>query len=402
MKNKLTYIIILSILLSCTTYNEELKMNLQDYKSLTVETLNTDLKVINIVVNQDAYDNMYENYNEDIEIEAFFNLYKNKELLIENEEIELEVKGSHSAMFSLKSLGIKFESKYKNENNDYNLINPDLLPFHSVEKVKSIRLRNSGNDFLTTMIKDLSYTKLAIDAGLNLDVMYAEQTIVFVNNIFTGIMNMRTEKNKHGLSKLYDVSKNDLTIAKIEHPGIFIKKDGDFDKIDAFVAAIEQNNFDYLINEIEPSNFIDYFIYESYIANWDWPKSNLMFFAIEDGPFRFFLYDLDHANELYIDESPSHFIHSEISNIGTDLFDVLYSNQNFKMQYDARWDELINSGLLSPGRFNSIVDNYKENIEKEMPFHLKKHKTLETLTEWYLSIDELKNNFEERVNYLKQ
>ena len=400
MKFKILFLIVLNILFSCTTYTEEFKEVSPDYKTLTIENFDTNLKVVNIVVNQAEFDNMYVKYDEDIEIEAEFNLYKNQELLIENERIELEVKGSHSAQFALKSLGIKFESKYKNENNNFNLINPELLPFHSVEKIKSIRLRNSGNDFIGTMIKDMSYTKLAIEAGLNIDVMYAEQAVVFVNNTFLGIMNIRTEKNKHGLSKLYDVNKNDLTIAKIEHPGIFIKKDGDFNKIDNFVTAIEQRDFDYLINEIEPSNFIDYFIYESYIANWDWPKSNLMFFAIEDGPFRFFLYDMDHANTLHIDETPSSFIHSEISNIGTDLFDVLYSNQEFKTQYDTRWNELISSGLLSSNNFNAIVNNYKSNIEKEMRIHLDKYNTFNTLTEWYISIDELKANFKEREKYI--
>ena len=400
MKNSIITLFIMGLFVSCTTYKDDLKIPKQDYKTITVESVNTDLKIVNIVVDQDAFDNMYSNYTENIEIEAYFNLYKNNELLIENEEIELEIKGSHSAQFALKSLGIKFESKYKNENNNFNLINPELLPFHSVEKIKSIRLRNSGNDFLGTMIKDMSYTKLAIEAGLNIDVMYAEQAVVFVNNTFLGIMNIRTEKNKHGLSKLYDVNKNDLTIAKIEHPGIFIKKDGDFNKIDNFVTAIEQRDFDYLINEIEPSNFIDYFIYESYIANWDWPKSNLMFFAIEDGPFRFFLYDMDHANTLHIDEAPSSFIYSEISNIGTDLFDVLYSNQEFKTQYDTRWNELISSGLLSSNNFNAIVNNYKSNIEKEMRIHLDKYNTFNTLTEWYISIDELKADFEERENYI--
>lgn len=51
----------------------------------------------------------------------------------------------------------------------------------------------------------MSYTKLAIEAGLDLDLTYEEQTVVFVNNVFLGVMNLRTEANTSGISRLYDV-----------------------------------------------------------------------------------------------------------------------------------------------------------------------------------------------------
>ena len=402
MKNRIILIGLLALVYSCTTYTDELKITHQDFNKVTVETIKTDLKVINIVVDQSEFDNMYENYKEDIEIVAFFNLYKNNELIIDSEEIELQIKGSFSAKFPLKSLGIKFESKYKNEDNDYNLLNPELYAYHNVEKIKSIRLRNSGNDFEQTMIKDMSYTKLAFEAGLDLDLMYAEQSIVFVNNKFLGIMNIRTEKNKHGISKLYDVSKNDVTIAKIEFSNKLIKKDGDFDKIDNFIEAIEQKNYNYLINEIVPTNFIDYFIFESYISNRDWPYNNVVFFAIEDGPFRFFLFDLDGANNISLDESPLDIIHNDsFDSVMTDLFDVLYANDDFKAQYDSRWDELMSSGLLSSSRFNKIVSYYKSNIENEMHMQVDKYETPVTLSNWYINIEELKANFKAREEFVK-
>ena len=154
---------------ACTKFDEEINFSFDDYKTLTPSNIDTDLKIVNIVVNQDEYDNMYENYTEEIEIIAKFNLYRNKEVLVENKLIELEIKGTHAARYSLKTLGVKFEDVYDNSNHD--LIDPDILPFHSVEKIKAIRLRNSGNDFDVTMVKDISYSKLALSAELNVDLM---------------------------------------------------------------------------------------------------------------------------------------------------------------------------------------------------------------------------------------
>lgn len=391
--------IILGLVFGCTSYDNDIKINVQDYKTLTPENIDTGLKVANLILDQAEFDEMYANYTEDIEIVGMLNLYKNGVTLIENEVVEVKVKGTFSAAFELKSLGIKFDDTYHNE--DRKLINPQALPFHSLDRVKAFRFRNSGNDFKNTMIKDMSYTKLAIDAGLNLDLTYAEQAIVFVNSKFLGVMNIRTEANANGMSTLYGVSKNDITLAKIIEGGILDKKNGDFDRINNFIAAIENDDYNYVSSEIDVNNFIDYMIFESYIGNRDWPKNNVRFFAVNDKPFRFILFDLDLVATQDIDNSPISFINHPIENPITDLFNIMYANEDFRQTYDARFQSLMSSGLFSTSRFNAIVTEYKTNIEHIMPTTINKYSTPETFTEWYLNIEHLKNNFEARENYVQ-
>jgi|TARA_B110000091_G_C13747709_1_gene446252 hypothetical protein len=399
MKQLIYYLLFTVFLFGCANYEDNINFKIQDYKTLTIENIDTNLKVANLILDQSEFEEMYTNYTEDIEIQGLLNLYKNGVTLIENEVIEVEIKGTFSAELKLKSLGIKFKDTYNNE--DRKLIDPDILPFHSLEKVKAFRFRNSGSDFENTMLKDMSYTKLAINAGLNLDLMYSEQTVVFVNNKFLGVMNLRTEANTNGMSRLYKVSKSDITLAKILEGGIVEKKDGDFDRIDDFIAAIDNDDYSYLSNEIDMDNFIDYMIFESYIGNRDWPKNNVRFFAINDGPFRFVLFDLDLVATQEIDSSPMSFINNPIGNPITDLFNIMYANEDFRQTYDARFQYLINSTLLSSVRFNEIVTEYKNNIEYIMPTHINKYSTPKTFTEWYLNIDHLKNNFEARENYVR-
>ena len=100
------------------------------------------------------------------------------------------------------------------------------------------------------MLKDISYTKLAIQANLNLDLMYTEQTVVFINNSFLGIMNLRTESNANGMSGLYNANKSDITLAKIISFGELDKKNGDFNRIDNFMNAIKNEDYNYLKNEV--------------------------------------------------------------------------------------------------------------------------------------------------------
>ena len=397
----IVYILSLIIVVaSCTTYEENIKITVQNYKTLTPENIDTDLKVANLMVDSDEFLNMYQNYSEDIEIEGTLNMYKNGEPLLENEIVEIEIKGTFSASLELKSLGVKFDDTY--DNSEHKLINPKIMPFHSVEKIKAFRFRNSGSDFEDTMLKDIAYTKLAINAGLNLDLSYAEQVVVFVNNEFLGFMNMRTEANTNGVSRLYDVKKNRITLAKIIEGGIVEKKDGDFDRIDRFLEAIDSKNYDDVISEIDKDNFIDYMIYESYIGNRDWPKNNVRFFAIDDGLFRFILFDLDLVSTQNIDASPFAFINNSIDNPITNMFNLLYANDSFKKSYDERFNFLINSNLLSVDKFDAIVTTYKNNIEHVMPTQIEKYSFPKTFTDWYFNLEKLKSNFKKREDYVKK
>lgn len=383
---------------ACTNYNDDIRINVQNHETLTLEKIQTHLKVVNLKLDQNDFEQMYSNHTEEIEIKGVLDLYKEGVLLIENENVEVQIKGTFSAAFPLKSLGIKFEDTYNNQNRK--LIDPELLSFHSLDKVKAFRLRNSGNDFHYTMLKDISYTKLAINAGLNLDLMYAEQTVVFVNGSFLGVMNLRTESNTNGMSRLNSADKKDVTLAKIVEGGIVEKKDGDFDRIDRFLTAISDADYDYVSKEIDIDNFIDYMIFESYIGNRDWPKNNVRFYAVKKGPFRFVLFDLDLAATQNIDGSLTSFINHPIDNPISDLFNIMYSNVEFKNMYNARFKALMNTGVLSSTKFNEIVNQYKSNLEHIMPTQIKKYNVPKTYTDWYINIEHLKNNFREREKHL--
>jgi len=189
MKNLLLLLIPI-LAFSCTSFKEESEPS---KLQMSFNEIETELPVINIQVDQTEFDEMYTKIDQEIEIKGSFNLYRNQELLIEDEEVEIEIKGGFSTKYTLKTLGIKFEDKYNNK--DRSLINPkQVLPHHNIDKIKAIRLRNSGNDFENTMLKDLSLTQLAINANLDLDLTYGEASLVYINGSFYGLLNIRTSQ----------------------------------------------------------------------------------------------------------------------------------------------------------------------------------------------------------------
>ena len=409
MKNIYMYVAFIMFIFGCTKFSEDIDTAFSSAENVKITDLNTSFPVINLELDKDEFDNMYANFEEEIEIEAVLSLYRNNSLEIEEEKVELEIKGSSSAAFSLKSLGVKFDKTF--DNKERKLLNPSIvLPNHSLDKIKAVRLRNSGNDFKETLLKDISYTQLAISAGLDIELMYFEPTIVFVNNSFLGLMNLRSEANRNGMYRLNEVDKDDITLAKIENPGIIVKKNGDFDRIDQLFEAIEIKNTAFLKEEIDLNNFIDYVIFQTHIANIDWPYNNVRLYSVKDKPFRFILFDLDRVNTRQIENHPLTFIQDPysvnneeaIKNPITDLFNILYADTDFKNTYDNRYEELLKNNAFSFSKFNQIIDDNFNAINKYMPLHIDKYSDINSMIEWYRNIELLKAEFKKREEILEK
>lgn len=388
------YLLIYSLFLlsSCSNFSYETDILPKQVPSFEVAT---DLPIVNIKAEPADFDQLMDNPEEDIDIAGTFNLYRNNALIIQNEQVELSIKGGFSLKLPLKSLGVKFEDKY--DNSDRSLINPEVvLPHHNIDKIKAIRLRNSGSDFRNTMLKDLSMTQLAINATLDLDLTYGEPALVYVNEDFYGLMNIRTEANTHGMAGLNGVKKKDITLAKITTRE-FLKKDGDFERIDRFVQAIEQKDIEYIKTELDLPNFIDYMAFESYLGNTDWPHNNARFYAVKDGKFRFVLFDLDKVAWLKMEKSPIDIITKQFPrNILTDLFSVLYEDVDFKTDFDNRLSTLLETEVLSYDKLKIIVEKNAANIRSEIPLQTAKYQVPKSTMFWEVELDKMLILFRER------
>jgi hypothetical protein len=251
------------------------------------------------------------------------------------------------------------------------------------------------------MLKDLSYSHLAINAGLDLDLSYGEAALVYINGDFLGLLNLRTESNTNGMAGLYNVDKDDITLAQMQNPAVDIK-DGDPELIHAFVDAVETKNLSYLRDNIDLTNFIDFVVFQSYIANVDWPYTNVRFYIIKNGKFRFVLFDMDSANWVYLRRSPLEVIESDKENIISDLFLVFYEDEIFKTQFWDRYHELMESGLLSADKFEAIVITHMERISPYMPAQIEKYHFPESMAEWFAEVDNLSSLFERREGLVKK
>lgn len=371
---------------------------LASFDELVPAEMETDLVVIDLEVKQVEFLYMYEQENEllEIDVDGYLTAYRNQEKIIDAAEVEMERKGRTTNETSLKSLGIEFDDPYDNSSRKF-LDAPFVLPQHNIDEINAFRLRNSGNDLGLTMLKDLTYTRMALEAGLDVDIMYGEAAIVFVNGNFLGVMNLRVDSNADGLTTLFQKPKKEVSLVEVYQKGTLLPKNDHFNLNDAYFSAIENEDLDFVKEHTDLSNFMDYCIFETMVANFDWPHNNVRLYAFEEEKYRFLLYDLDLCNTTNLKEPALEFIDSYHDNHITDLFWLLYSDQEFQETYDSRFEEVVSSPKLSVESFEKLVMFHKGRIEEVMEYQIQRHGRPNSMLEWYRQLDILIANYQERM-----
>ena len=121
-----------------------------------------------------------------------------------------------------------------------------------------------------------------------------------------------------------------------------------------------QENYDYLSSIVDIDNFIDYIIFETFVANLDWPANNTRCWQAGDGKWRWMFFDGDAAfNQNGVDPFGNPTLLDVFGNAtytgdylwpsnrrATLLFRKLLENQDFKEQFDVRIGALCMSDFI--------------------------------------------------------
>ena len=403
MKNKshfFQYLLFTFIILASSCSKFEVTEDLGISPSeLTPKNINTNLPIIELIVDQAEFDNMIQNFEQDIEIDGKYTMYDSyPSTIIKSQVISLNIKGRSSEGNPLKSLTVLFDNTVDNKTNPIIVVDK-LLNGHSVDELKKISLRDSGNDFAETMLKDICYTQLAIDMGLDVELGYYQQVQVFVNKNYYGLLNLRTEKSKKALSKLIGAHKGDINIIRISREGNGPEeiefKDGDDAYMQPLIDAAKNHDATALKALLDINSFVDYMVYEDFTGNNDWPNNNVQIHSVLDGKFRFFLYDLDFAGNL-----DKFFAEDDIgSGLLNDMYVTLKNDPDVEPLFIERQHYIYENATLN--HFSKILDINATKIEKDINYNISKFTAPKTKVNWYLNLEEIENQFELRRDKYK-
>ena len=308
-----------------------------------------------------AFAEMLARYDEDVEIDATVTMRRGGREVLAARAAELQVRGNGSAHFAMKSLGVKLDDEYDNADADLMSV-PEVLPGQSLRRLRNFRLRNGGNDFPFTLLKDLGYARMVAAADLRVLPYYGEPAAAFVNGAFYGLVNLRTEGNANAVSRLTGIRKRDLLLAEVNsregaaEPQAFEVKRGDTAVFRALERAIREGRRAEAMALVDEASLIDFVLVHTLFGIGDWPWNNVKAYGERGGRLRFMAFDFDLAAERHLGRGLLYHIRERRPNYLSTLFELALGDPDFERRFWRRRDELIDGGRLSPER---LRDNYR-------------------------------------------
>jgi hypothetical protein len=231
----------------------------------------------------------YEGSNiwEDWERPIHVSLYEDDDLKL-NFNGGTKIFGGWSRAHDQRSLSIFARSRYGTSEIDY-----PLFPQRPYDTYQAFILRNSGNDFLSTNIRDAALTSLMDGSGI--ETQAYRPVVTYINTAYWGIFNMREKMNEHYLASRYNIDADEIDILG-PYNEVIQGSNSDFRTMMLFLESNtldSEENYQIISNQIDIDNFIKYNVAQIYFDNRDWPVNNNKQWRPKNGKWRWMLYDTD-------------------------------------------------------------------------------------------------------------
>jgi hypothetical protein len=309
----------------------------------------------------------------------------NMEYFVEGEAVvsqpcDIAISGGWSRGSSMKSLKVTAKKKYDLMNSfDYS-----FFPSKPGLKYKSILLRNGGNDWSNSMMKD-ALLQMTVAEVLDIEYQSYQPAVHYINGDYYGIINLRERNNTQYVYSNFgwDEEEIDMIERVPNDVGYYQIKAGDTEAIDYVVELASQLPDDEVYAEIaelvDINGLVNYLMPELWTGNWDWPQNNVKGFRyVNDGKFRFVLFDLDGAfststpfatffgKQNYTFDSLHGFDHSLNKNMsGTrrngeikfvTLFKNMLKNETFRKKFIDTFC-VVGGSIFQPSHVKRIIDD---------------------------------------------
>jgi hypothetical protein len=291
-----------------------------------------------------------------------------------SEDCGIAIYGAWSRANPQKSFAVKFKDEYGAKKIEY-----PLFPDFYVTTFKSFVLRNSGNDFYYTHIRDAMMQTLVKD--LDIDYLEYRPATTFINGVYWGIYNIREKINEHYIANRHGIDPDNIDLLEANMSPIL----GDslhYQQLINYISTQDMSTtaaYDYVNTMIDLNECILYFAAQAYYDNRDWPCGNIKYWRerSENGKWRWILYDLDFGFGLYEHGQWEDHIAFMFATNGpsypnppwaTLLQRKLVANRKIKNQFINQIADLLNTNFKSE-RVVNVINRLANHIASEIIKH---------------------------------
>jgi len=329
-----------------------------------------------------------------------------------NIQAGIKIHGNSSRTFSQKTISVYTREKYGTPIIQHKIFdNKPNIP------MKTFLLRNSGNDWGITMFLDAMAHTL-VSGNIDIDVQAYKPAIVFLNGQYWGIHNIREKINKHYFKSNYNIDTKNVDIIEAD---IVSKKmsacSGDMKEYNKLIDFIKthdlavKENYEKINNIIDINEYINYYLTQIYIANRDWPNSNMKCWRekSDKGKWRWLLFDTDlsfgavkgyYETNMINQLLGKNFDKKSHTYWNNQLFSNLCKNKEFKDEFVQRMAVYLNT-VFAKKQVLQVIDSLKRNIEPEVKRNCDKWKGIEyTVSPFYITSHN-PEEWQRHIDYIK-
>lgn len=349
---------------------------------------------------------------------AHVDYFENGELAF-SQDVGIRIHGGFSRGLAQKSLRLYARSEY-GQNQFYHSFFPD----NEEEEFNRLLLRNAGNDWQGTMLRDAFMQELLSERSL--DFQDHQPVVVLMNGEYWGMHNLRELYSPEYFEVKYDIDETELAIleANLDTPeGFAIETGQEFDLIHyrEMVRFAETNDlddpavFEELERRMDVDNFLEYVAYQAFFGNLDsmfnnyavWRKSIDLTEGVygHDGRWRWIVFDLDQgfAGRFPIDESVEYDMFPFLTGAGSEhtLFRSLIASEEGETRFLRLFDELL-AGPFETGTMLELLDDMARDIAPEMENQFARWGNAPSVKAWEGRLNKMREFAERRPDVVKQ
>jgi len=338
----------------------------------------TDLPVISLIADPiDLFDpdsGIYTNFTMDWERPAHVEFFDDDKNPGFSENCGIDIYGSQSANWDQKSIAVKFK-------NDYGVskINYPLFPGFWLNTFKAFVLRNAGNDWQYTHIRDAVMQTLVKD--LDIDYQEYRPATSFINGEYWGIYNIREKINEHYIANRHGVDPDNIDLLE-NNMNVIVGDSLSYRQLIDYISTNDMTTdaaYSFIDSVIDLDECILYFAAQAYYDNLDWPATNIKFWRERSafGKWRWILFGVEFGFGLYGHDYKEDHIAFMFDTIETRytgkpwptlLQRKLVENPTIKNRFINQVADLLNTNFKSE-RVVSVINTLADHIANEIPKH---------------------------------
>lgn len=343
------------------------------------------------------------NWNQDWDRHASVSFFDASGKLNHSQFVDISIGGGCSRNNPQRSFIIKARDKYGD-----NIMEYKLFSEKPHDQYGGFTMRNSGNDFNVSMFRDALMQELTRSQLKGAYLAY-KPTVFYLNGQYWGIQNMREKIDADYIETNYGIKRDDLDL--LESWGNAVE--GTNTSYFTYLNTLQTLNpalpstYDFIDQNIEVQEYINYLVAQIYFGNTDWPGNNIKYWKKRSGgKFRWLLYDMDFGFTLY-----NSFNHPTLSfatdpNSGVDWPNPPWSTQHIRLvmqnpQFKTKFIQTLAAAMgsgFSPEHVTETIDLFAQRIANEIPFH--KQRWGGNINDWNYEVQRLRNFASDRHQYM--